>query len=441
MKTRILRIAAVISLAAKGATLGAIAESAEPQTSTQTSNCVVLSNGIRIVSVYFPGSTNVSIYSFLPLGLTWDGPHQAQWSHLVEHLVIRSTVHGSLSTANAETLPDHMRLDFYGNTNNWQKGLEHHRRWLEGVPFSATNLPAEKRKVKAEGSNVAGRLFTGKFALAAWAQGFRHGLTNASVQGDIDRASLEDIQTYRDHHLVVLSNIVVCVVGGIPPAQVCPVVAQALGAIKSTAVAPPTLKLHPGNREMTWDLPARHVVITWPIPDMKARDFPALLVSAQWLNMQLFQDSELKAITGQIFAGADLTIPEGNFFYVSASLRPQATAEEIRDKAQHYQKLLSSSKGEEIAMLPQISQQLAENLRTLPDLAIVKSQMPATVKDSMIEGNMGLQWGMNEFRYGDGRTKLVEALLGLKIEEIQRVSRNYLEDSKRSVTVLQPATP
>jgi len=46
-----------------------------------------LSNGIQAVAVHLPGSTNVSIFSFLPLGLTSDGPNQAQWSHLVEHLL------------------------------------------------------------------------------------------------------------------------------------------------------------------------------------------------------------------------------------------------------------------------------------------------------------------------------------------------------------------
>jgi hypothetical protein len=95
-----------------------------------------LDNGIRVVSIHFPSSTNVSIFTFSPMGLTSDDPNQAQWSHLVEHLVIRSTIPTDSPEANAETLPDHMRLDFYGHTGNWQNALTHHRRWLEGVPFT-----------------------------------------------------------------------------------------------------------------------------------------------------------------------------------------------------------------------------------------------------------------------------------------------------------------
>jgi hypothetical protein len=102
----------------------------------------VLTNGIRLVCVRFPGSTNVSIFSYLPLGLAKDAAGQAQWSHLMEHLVIRSTMGESLAEGNAETLPDHMRLDFYGTTRNWREGVSHHRRWLEGAAFTEESLRA-----------------------------------------------------------------------------------------------------------------------------------------------------------------------------------------------------------------------------------------------------------------------------------------------------------
>ena len=104
------------------------------------------------------------------LGLASDGPGQAQWSHLVEHLVCRSTGLADLSRANAETLPDHMRLDFYGNAAHWKEGLAHHFRWLEGAPFTEAGLIAEKPKVKSEGDMTAKNFATHKFAIAAWAQ-------------------------------------------------------------------------------------------------------------------------------------------------------------------------------------------------------------------------------------------------------------------------------
>src|SRR5256885_874192 len=100
------------------------------------------------------------------MGLTADGAGQTQWAHLVEHLVIRSTVASDLSIANAETLPDHMRLDFYGGTNNWKEGLSHVQRWLRGVPFTAQSLAAEKPKVNQEVDYTVKNFATHKFALA-----------------------------------------------------------------------------------------------------------------------------------------------------------------------------------------------------------------------------------------------------------------------------------
>ena len=43
---------------------------------------VTLTNGIRVVAVYFPGSTNVAIFTYSPMSLTSDGPQQSQWAHL-----------------------------------------------------------------------------------------------------------------------------------------------------------------------------------------------------------------------------------------------------------------------------------------------------------------------------------------------------------------------
>src|SRR6266436_5732997 len=66
-----------------------------------------LTNGLRVIALQFPGSSNVAIFTYLPMGLASDGPREAQWAHLVEHLVIRSTVPAASAQANAETLPDH----------------------------------------------------------------------------------------------------------------------------------------------------------------------------------------------------------------------------------------------------------------------------------------------------------------------------------------------
>ena len=400
-------------------------------------NSFTLPNGIRLLSIYLPDSKNVSVFSFLPMGLSSDGPGQAQWSHLVEHLVIRTTTPLGSQQANAETLPDHMRLDFYGSTDNWQQALSHHARWLQGVPFTQESLDAEKPHVKSECDFTAQRLATHKFAMAAWAQGYRHGRTHAALKTDIDKVTLDEIQKYRDTHLAVLDRILVCVVGGIDAQTLKPVAAEELGKLKSDAKTHPPVKLHQGNHNMTWDLDASHLVLTWPIPDFSDTDYPALMVAAQWLTMNFFSDAELKKLTGMVLAGADLTVPEGNFFYISASTKQQTPSEDVRAKIEHHLRSLRSP----TTALPQaafIGPQLSYQLTNLTDPAVAKSQAPPNISDAMIEGNIGLQWAMHDFRYGPHRKSLAGKLAEVTPSQIHQVAQKYLTADKCSACTLRP---
>ena len=378
------RKAAALCLLAALSPFSRNAQAEEPKPEAFT-----LGNGIRLVSVHFAQRTTLAIFTFVPLGLVDDGPRQAQWSHLVEHMVIRSTVPNDLSIANAETLPDHMRLDFYGNVGNWRDGMAHPRRWLQGVPFLQASLDAEKPRVKAELDYTVKNWFTHKFALVAWAQGFRHGQSHAALQGDMDRASLNEIQACRDNQLAVSNHILMCVVGGIEPAEVLRIASEQLRGIKLEGKEATAVKLHPGNREMTWDLDARHLLLTWPVPGPEAADFPALLTAAQWLNVQFSSDDELKKSTGMTLAGANLATPEGQFLYVSASLRPGISFANVQARLDRHLRALSTS-DQALQLAPILAKQQAESLAHLPDPSSMKGQLPPNVTIAMVEMNLGL---------------------------------------------------
>jgi len=396
-----------------------------------------LDTGIRVVCLYVADSKNVSIFSFLPIGLASDGPGQGQWSHLLEHLTIRTTVPYGSQQANAETLPDHMRLDFYGTVDNWQQGLSHHAEWLEGVPFTNEKLQAEKPHIISECDIVAKRQATHKFAIAAWAQGYRHGRTHAALKGDINKVTLAEIQQYRDRHLAVLDKAVVCVVGGVDAKTVKPIVTEKLGSIQSQAKIAQPVKLHPGNRKMTWDLDARHLMLTWPVPAFAHDDYPALMVASQWLMMKLFSDAELKKLAGMAFAGADLVTPEGNNFFVSASIKPEASFDDVHRRIESHLATLRSSP---TALLEttMIGPQLAYQLAHVMDPAIAKAQAPANVSASMIEANIGLQLGMREFHYGRHRDALAKGLAAVTTEKVHQAAVKYLAKEKCSVCSIEP---
>ncbi len=388
-----------------------------------------LPNGIQVVAVPFPGSTNVSIFTFLPLGLTTDERGQAQWSHLIEHLVIRSTMPADSTQANAETLPDHMRLDFYGHTGNWQEGLAHHRRWLDGVPFTEASLATEKPKVNAECDFTARNLATHKFAVAAWSQGFRYGRTNIVMKGDVMRARLPDVQRLRDERLAVSNRVTICVVGGVTAEQVFTEVQKQLGEVRLTGTLPPKSDVAPRNLDLTWDLDARHLLLLWPTPDFQQPDHAALVVAAQCLNMQLASDPQVKEQAGMVFAGADLTTPEGSFFFVSASVRPQANLKDLRDAIQSHVGQLASD-GTAVAHAAQIGQQLSAALTTVPDIHVLQSQTPPGMTLAMMEGNVGLQLGMHAHRYSEHQAALARHLSEVTPGGVRKAAGDYLSSGK-----------
>jgi hypothetical protein len=156
--------------------------------------------------------------------------------------------------------------------------------------------------------------------------------------------------------------------------------------------------------------------------------------------MQFFSDSKLKTLTGMTLAGADLAIPEGNFFCISASLRPSASFKDIQEKVEQKVRLLVSADAD-LSMFPMLSQQLAESLTTIPNLASLKAQLPAGEDPAMLEGNIGLEWGLNEYCYGQNKAVLAKNLSALTVQELQRAAKKFLLGTNGSITTLRPATP
>jgi hypothetical protein len=396
-------------------------------------------NGLRAAVVYFPGSTNVSTFTFLSLGLASDGPGQTQWAHLIEHLVLRTTMPTTSAEANAETLPDHLRLDFYGDAGNWKEGLSHQRRWLEGIPFTEASLQAEKPLVNQECDFTVRKFATHKFAVAAWNQGFRHARTNIAVKGDVTKATLGEIQRIRDERLAVSNQVTVCVVGGIPAENVFVEIEKQLSRVELRGSLAPQTGRNARTLDLTWDLPARHLLLTWPIAGSDESDHAALSAAAMCLNMQLSRDTELARDVSMPFVGADLVTPEGTFFYVSAALRPMARFEDLRTRLQARVEGFSSN-ATELAQVPSIGRQLAKSLVEIGDPKLIKAQAPPQMTLAMIEANIGLQAGMGEHRYGNRRAALAKQLTELSADDVRAVARKYLSTSKVSVCTLRPAS-
>jgi hypothetical protein len=162
-------------------------------------------------------------------------------------------------------------------------------------------------------------------------------------------------------------------------------------------------------------------------------DHSALMVAARVLTMRLFGDAELKRLTGMTLAGSDLVTPEGNYFFVSASLRPEARFEDVRESIMAALKEVAANNSNPAAM---IGRQLGDSLVNVPDPETLKSQMPAHVTPGMIEGNVGLQFGMHAHRYGEQRAALAERLSKVSADNVREAVRNHLSAGKAAVCTL-----
>ena len=138
-----------------------------------------------------------------------------------------------------------------------------------------------------------------------------------------------------------------------------------------------------------------------------------------------------------LFAGADLTVPEGNFFYISASLRPESNFEPLRKSIlERVNKLATDALP--MVQIPFVAKYLSQQMIELPSLEEIKAQVPANTDMAMMEGNLGLMFGMNFYRYGAYRATLSRRIAGVTAADVQRVMKKYLASDKAVSCSIKP---
>ncbi|MCG9131968.1 insulinase family protein [Candidatus Poribacteria bacterium] len=398
-----------------------------------------LSNGIRVVSLYVEDSTDVCIFSYLPLGLVADGKAKTQWSHLIEHLTLRTTGPIDYPASSAETMADNMRLESIGNTDNWTQGLERHAKWLSGLPFSAESLAEELPKALSEINYTEANLATHKWASAAWNQVFRHGGTDISMRGDVQSAELRELQEYRDRHLVQADRVLLCVIGGVDSETLQPVMEARLGSINLTAKTLPLATAASEavkDRTATWDINVTHYMETYAIPQPENEDYPALYIANALLNLGLMQDTQLKELTGFVLCSVDLITPEQTYLQISASLKPDTDMEAVKQRIRLLiNRLKQPENNAQVVMAaPSLSMQFSSPL----DVEMIKQQKHAGVSEAMMLGNIGVWWGMLEYQYGETLPQLAGAFAKVSADDVATVVNRYLTEDDRMTLVLTP---
>ncbi len=398
-----------------------------------------LSNGIKVVNLYVEDSTDVVIFSYLPLGLVSDGKAKTQWCHLIEHLTIRTTGPIDYPTSSAETMADNMRLEFLGSTENWMHGLELHTKWLSGLPFSEESLAEELPNALSEIDITEQRLATHKWAAAAWNQVFRHGETDISMRGDIQSAELGDLEKYRDLHLVQEDRVFLCVIGGLETETLQPAMDEKLGAINISAkFLPPATAIVPIKKDQTatWDVNVTHYIETYTIPNAENDDYPALYIANALLNVGLMQDTQLKGLTGMVGSSVDIVTPKQTYLQISASIKPDADINKVKIRIRELVNRMM--KPENNFQVGEAAQSLSMQFSSPLDLEMMKQYKQQGVSETMMLGNIGLWWGMLEYRYGENLPHLANALNNISAEDVANVVNKYLSEKDRTTLVLIP---
>ena len=161
------------------------------------------------------------------------------------------------------------------------------------------------------------------------------------------------------------------------------------------------------------------------------------MTAGQWLTIQYFRDAQLKKFTGFTLAGADLATPEGNFFYISASLRPGATFADVEKILRAPLQKLSDNKID-LPQLPMLGRQLASSLTDVPDPALMLRQIPPGMNPAMVEGNIGLAFAMNVHRYGAHREIMARHLATASSASIHSATAKHLAPAQGVICSIRP---
>ena len=141
-------------------------------------------------------------------------------------------------------------------------------------------------------------------------------------------------------------------------------------------------------------------------------------------------------MTGGAFCNLDLITPEGTYLQINTSLKPGADIEAVKQRIQQLiNRLKQPQNNAQVAMAaPFFARQFSAPL----DVKMVMQQQPVGVSETMVLGNIGLQWGMREYQHGDTLSQLASAFADISAADVADVVNRYLTKDRRMTLLLTP---
>lgn len=405
-----------------------------------------LANGIKIVIAQVPDAPRQTIFTFLPITMVNDDVGRAQWSHLLEHMVLRSTDPEGLEAGgvqfNGETTHMYLRLETFAEPGQWVSALERHAKWLTARTFDPAVLAREKRNIALEEQGTAANGATTKFALAAWNQVVIHGVKDAAVHGNVADASVEAVQQYASERLGIDESITLATIGPVGVEQVKAELARSLGELAPTAAKPhaqqrPQRDIEAGRIDAAWDLPTRHAMWFWPLPDRKPATIAAATALARTLHMRFAMNSrQTQELTreGQIYPVVDSL--RGPIFLIDFCLQSETSIDEM---AEMVKQLFDGSK--QFVSPAMVGPMIVREIALDADAATIRT-FTAPHAQSMAEGFWLLHAMNYEYSWGMPIADVVSRLEALGAAEADPAATEALQKlvtiESSSLLVLEP---
>ena len=408
-----------------------------------------LANGIKVVVVEAPSAQRQTILTFVPVTMANDARERAQWSHLLEHMVIRTTDPQSLNAQgieiNGETTHGCLRLDAYAEPGHWKQALERHAKWLRARSFDPVQLEREKGNIAAEEQTTSASGATTKFAIAAWNQIVIHGSEHAAVHGDVANAKAEDVQSYAERRLGSLEDVMVATIGPAKRDEVKAAIEALHGELKSAPRPVEQQQQNAGQEEAraelqgTWDLPTRHLMLFWRLPELHPTLRAAAHAAAGTLQMKLKMQmlNPEQADVREVFVYPCVTSGGGDWFIIDCCLSEQGDPKRVSETIAQ----TLTGLGDAESALPVLKWWLnMQAMQLYPPGApeSMRKQLPARLQH-LTEGvwllaimNIEWEWGM-EFK------SIMEAFKSVEADHCEQLLTRLRDPQQRRQLLLEPA--
>lgn len=406
-----------------------------------------LKNGVLVHVLEVEDATEQSAFTMLPVGLDSDPDGRAQFSHLAEHMMIRSTDPKRLTVGkirmNGETTTSVMRLESLAPASDWRAALTRHAHWLTARKFDEKVLAREKVRIASEEQfTVKGRV-NHKWATVVWAQHMA-GRKHIAVHGDVANATIEQIESYVASR-VQLREAHMFLSGPRPAKELIAALEAEFAQISSkhrqptmpTITAPKSpVTSRPeqvvGHRALTWDLSAKHYLEWYELPANGTRAEAMLLSQLLTQSINTLSVGDATRVSRVGIA----TRREGRNYLVLSSDFPDGS--ELEQHQTEFAMALSMARFENESN--ELGELHARQLLAKPNFATLRKSIPERFR-SMIEANVSMQIGYRCMRLDILPTALPAALRGVTKKRLDVLLAGCTEERRFCATIDASAPP